>query len=233
MNFLIVAATPFEVAGLQAHLQRQLQAIDSGRYQSGEVTIDFLITGVGLPLAAFHLGRQLAANRYQLAVQLGVGGAYDRALPLGSLAQMASEQFADLGVEEADGRFTTALDMGLTESDKWPFREGRLWQSDPPFSERFPSVHGLSVNCVSGTAATIAQRRQRFPDAQVETMEGAAFFYACLLSQQPMLQIRALSNYVEPRQRANWRLAEAIETLNAFAVGMVEAWLELGSDSVS
>jgi futalosine hydrolase len=45
-------------------------------------------------------------------------------------------------------------------------------------------------------------------------MEGAAFFYACLQQQGlGFVQIRALSNYVEPRNRAAWQIPQAIEHL--------------------
>jgi futalosine hydrolase len=56
---------------------------------------------------------------------------------------------------------------------------------------------------------------------QIESMEGAAFFYACRQLNVPCLQIRAVSNYVEKRNRDNWHIGLAIKNLNKFAM----SWL--------
>ena len=45
-------------------------------------------------------------------------------------------------------------------------------------------------------------------------MEGAAFAHACTLSGVKYLQIRALSNYVEPRNKLNWKIDQSIINLN-------------------
>lgn len=227
MKGLIVSATPFELAPLRTYLETHFQESAPGRFTRQQVQVDLLITGVGLPLAAFALGHHLSGNTYDLAVQLGVAGSFERQWPLGTLVQVQSECFADLGVEEADGYFTAATQMGLIAPDQWPFREGRLWQPNPPFSNQLPTAHSISVNTVSGTQPTINARRMHFPEAQIESMEGAAFFYACLLREQAMLQIRSLSNYVTPRNRDHWELSKAIQSLNTFARGMVESWLEV------
>jgi futalosine hydrolase len=52
-------------------------------------------------------------------------------------------------------------------------------------------------------------------------MEGAAFFYACRQFNIPCLQIRAVSNYVEKRNRDNWDIPLAIKNLNNFAIELV------------
>ena len=75
-------------------------------------------------------------------------------------------------------------------------------------------VHGISVNKVHGTVESINTMETSFPFAQVESMEGAAFFYASLQYGTAALQIRSISNYVEKRDRENWKLKEAITHLN-------------------
>jgi futalosine hydrolase len=57
---------------------------------------------------------------------------------------------------------------------------------------------------------------------QVESMEGAAFMYACLLHGVPFAQVRGVSNRVERRNRAAWRLDEAIARLNDVAADLLE-----------
>jgi futalosine hydrolase len=59
---------------------------------------------------------------------------------------------------------------------------------------------------------------------QIENMEGAAFFYVSLLRHIPFLCFRSISNVVEPRDKANWKMAEAIASLNR----SILEWLEGG-----
>jgi futalosine hydrolase len=44
-------------------------------------------------------------------------------------------------------------------------------------------------------------------------MEGAAFFYAANLLDVPSIQLRAISNYIEPRDRSKWEIKLALENL--------------------
>jgi futalosine hydrolase len=52
-------------------------------------------------------------------------------------------------------------------------------------------------------------------------MEGAAFFYACRQMNVHGMQIRAVSNYVEKRNREAWNIGLAIKNLNTFAIDLV------------
>jgi futalosine hydrolase len=215
MKILLVAATPFEIAPT-------LEALNGGplaaplpafsRYALSNRELSVLITGVGLPLAAFSLATVLARDRFDQAIQAGVGGAIDPALPLESVVEVISERFADLGAEAADGRFIPVAELGLIPPDMPPFQGGALLNSSP--LTRHPQVQGISVNRVHGFAPSIEALRAAWPNAQLESMEGAAFFYACLQHNLPCCQLRAVSNYVEPRNRAGWRLEGAIQALN-------------------
>jgi len=79
----------------------------------------------------------------------------------------------------------------------------------------------LSVNKVHGNSSSIEQLQKQF-DADLESMEGAAFFQACLIEKIPFLQVRSISNYVESRNRDNWDIPGAIEALNEVLIQLVE-----------
>ena len=65
-----------------------------------------------------------------------------------------------------------------------------------------------------GSEQSIACVVERFsPD--VESMEGAGFMYACLIHGVPFAQVRGVSNVVERRNRAAWKLDVAINELGA------------------
>ena len=81
----------------------------------------------------------------------------------------------------------------------------------------------MTVNKVTGTKSSIASLQQDY-DVDLETMEGAAFYYCCNLHRIEAAQIRAVSNYVEPRNKNNWEIPMAIEALNAVAVEMIKTF---------
>jgi len=49
----------------------------------------------------------------------------------------------------------------------------------------------------------------------IETMEGAACMIACKNMGVPCIQIRSISNYIEERNKSNWKIDFAIENLNS------------------
>jgi futalosine hydrolase len=223
MKILIAAATPFEIGPLQQHLEQHFVPSGPSQYQRGPTEVSVLITGVGLPLMAYAMGRVLGAKEFGLAINAGIAGAFQPHWEIGQVVQVVSERFADLGVQEADGRFTDVHELELIGPEQSPFTQGRLLNPRAEGASFLPQAHGLSVNKVHGYPPDIAAIRQKYPDADVESMEGAAFFYACLLENIPFLEIRAISNRVEARNRANWDLPLAIGRLNEVLVEMVGA----------
>ncbi len=224
MDILLVAATPFEIMPVQEWLQTHFTAEKNGVFRKKELSVTVLVTGVGIAATSWHLGTYLARKQPDLAINAGVAGALDLSLTLGDVVQVVSERYGDLGVEEADGGFRDLFDLGLLEPSETPFINGLLYNPAAGESHFLPHAKGLTVNKVHGSAATIAAIRKQYPDAQVESMEGAAFFQACLLAGVPFMEIRSMSNYVEPRNRDAWQLGLAIDNLNRTLVEMLESW---------
>ncbi len=222
MDILLVAATPFEIAGVYSWVKEHFQVDDEGIFSRNQLNIKILITGVGPVSTAWEMGRFLAQYRPDWAINAGIAGAFDLSLELGEVVHVTREQFADLGVEEADGRFTDLFELGLADANTMPFQAGFLNNPDRGQAAFLPSVNGLTVSKVHGHEASILAVRTKYSDAQVESMEGAAFFYACLQTGIPFMEIRAISNYVEPRNRAGWRLEEAMQNLNAVLIDILQ-----------
>ena len=87
---------------------------------------------------------------------------------------------------------------------------------------QLPKVTAITVNTVHGSDRSIASVTHRF-QPQVESMEGAAFMSACLIQHAQFAQVRAVSNFVERRNRGAWKITEAIANLNAAALRILEA----------
>ena len=167
--------------------------------------------------------RVLAASPYDFALNLGVCGSFDPALPPGTVVQIRSDRIAELGAEDGDG-FLTAQELKLVGDHEFPYTSGRLVNLAPPDNpalRQLPAVDAITVNTVHGNAGAIAAVRERF-HPQVESMEGAAFMYACMIHGLRHAQVRAVSNLVEQRNRGAWRLAEAIDSLGRTALGILD-----------
>jgi futalosine hydrolase len=175
-----------------------------------------------VPTAA-RCAQVLTRTRYDLAVNLGVCGSFDPALPPGAVVHVVADRIAELGAED-DEAFLTIQQLRLLRDDEFPFTWGQLVNDSPPLNTALsdlPAVNGITVNTVHGNARSIAAVLERF-NPQIESMEGAAFMYACLIHAVPFAQVRAVSNVVERRNRPAWKLAEAIDSLNAAARSILD-----------
>lgn len=174
---------------------------------------DTLITGVGTPGTIYNLQKRMQLRKYDLIIQAGIAGSFAYEFLPGQVVLVGEDRFGDLGIEEG-GRFSTIFERGFSQEDEFPFKEGWL-VNDHPFIRRSSMVkaRGITVNKVSDDPAQNRLLLSKFnPD--VETMEGAAFHYVCLMEKLPFLQIRAISNQVGERDRNKWRIPLAIDQLN-------------------
>lgn len=222
MKILIIAATPFEVAPLREYLEENYTSDTPFHYKKEQQEVILLITGVGMTQTAYALGKALVIEDFQLAINAGVAGAFNKKLQLGDVVNVVEERYGDLGVEEANGDFTDLFEMELINGQQAPFRENVLPNDRGAEFDFLPKVKGLTVNKVHGFAGSIAKIRAKY-QVDIETMEGAAFFQACLTEEVPFLEIRAISNYVEPRNRANWELGKAIQNLNVVLIASLKS----------
>ncbi|HWD88737.1 MAG TPA: futalosine hydrolase [Mucilaginibacter sp.] len=218
MRILFVAATEAEIGKLIADLRFADYDCDQGTHISCELRdayarhdISTLITGVGMVAAAYALGRHLASNQYDLAINLGIAGSFDRSIALGEVVEVTEDSFAELGAEDGEA-FLTIDQLGFGESVFRP-------TYNLADSLGIKKVSAITVNTVHGNEANIQQLTSRLTP-QLESMEGAAFFYACNQAGIPCVQIRAVSNYVEKRNRDAWQIGLAIKNLNTFAADL-------------
>jgi futalosine hydrolase len=224
MRLLLVAATRPEVTPL-------VEALASVDVHDGLTSgvigghrIDLLLTGVGMVATSAHCSRVLAGGGYDAALNLGVCGSFNDAYPPGTVVHVTSDMMSELGVEDGS-RFLTMQQIGLLDPDAVPFTGGRLVNHRPmPLGQlaELPSVSGITVNTVHGDEASIAAVVEQYsPD--VESMEGAAFMYSCLIAGVPFAQVRAVSNRVERRNRAAWDLPGAIRELGRVSLELLHS----------
>lgn len=223
MQSLLVAATHKEIENLLPafNFKEKLNAHLSS-YSFHFHKIDVLITGVGIHATAFSLGKFLS-NKYDFAINAGIAGSFNRNLELGTVVNVHSDCFAELGAEN-DEDFLSVFDLGLMEKNEFPFKNGVIennWNFKNQTIENLPKVNGITVNKVHGNEYTIEKVFQLF-HPYTESMEGAAFLYACRMENIPCLQVRSISNYVEKRNKNAWNIPLALQNLHQSILSIYE-----------
>ena len=117
---------------------------------------------------------------------------------------------ADLGAQTPDGFVPVAeLGFGTLRAPAAAADSPAPWRG--PLSAAYGPV--LTVSTVTGSAERAAELAARHPGAVAEAMEGFGVAEAAAAAGVPVLEIRAVSNAVGPRDRAAWRIGDALAAL--------------------
>ncbi|MEU6542930.1 futalosine hydrolase [Streptomyces sp. NPDC046859] len=175
---------------------------------------EVIAAGVGPALAAASTATALttaalSGRPFGLVVSAGIAGGFAPYAPVGSLVVADEITAADLGAETPDG-FLPVTELGFgTVTHRPP--EALVREVASATGAR-PGVV-LTVSTVTGTAARAARLRERHPTALAEAMEGFGVAEAAAAHGTPVLELRAVSNPVGPRDRAAWRIGDALAAL--------------------
>lgn len=202
MKILVVSATAVEIEGFKSRA-----AVNNTMFPD----ISYLITGVGAVQTTYSLTRQLGALKPDFVIGAGIGGSFVREIALGSVFQVRSEVFADLGVQESRG-WTDLFELGLADRNERPFTNGRLQNPDAPMNISAINAGGCTVNEVTTDPSRIETIRKLY-GPMVESMEGAALHYVCISESIRFIQLRSVSNFVGERDKQRWKMKEAIDNL--------------------
>lgn len=206
-KLLIVVATAAEITPLLKHvgyntsIKEGLNTIDILNH------VDILLTGVGMVNTAYHLGKHINSD-YSLIINAGICGAFNRHLAIGQVVLIEKDVLSEMGAEN-DLSFIPFNEMGLEGGVAF----NQQLHNNYTALATIERVSGITVNTVHGNQNSILKVQQHFA-ADTESMEGAAFFRACEGVQCNYIQLRAISNYVEKRDRSKWNIPLAVETLN-------------------
>ncbi|MEV3967984.1 futalosine hydrolase [Streptomyces sp. NPDC050698] len=180
----------------------------------GDSGIEVITVGVGPALAAATTATALTTaalkdEPYALVVSAGIGGGFQPEAAVGSLVVADEIVAADLGAETEDG-FVPVTELGFGTVRHQPPAD-LVRRAAGATGARTGSV--LTVSTVTGTAARAATLRERHPGALAEAMEGFGVAEAAAAHGVPVLEVRAISNPVGPRDRAAWRIPDALAAL--------------------
>ena len=189
----------------------------------GDTRFDVLVAGVGSVVAAVHTAKALTSAEYSSVISAGIGGGFPGRAEVGSLVVASEMVVADLGAETLEGfRSVDELGFGFTQIQTDAILVDRITSALLMAKIPFNIGPVLTVSTVTGTAARGVELVSRIPGATAEAMEGFGVGFAALDRGLPILEMRAISNMVGPRERSTWRIKEALDVLEAVGAVLTE-----------
>ncbi|MNZ77378.1 Futalosine hydrolase [compost metagenome] len=197
----------------------------------GADSFDVYLAGVGPVSAAASTAALLAKSRYDLVISAGIGGGFKDRATTGSIVIASSIIAADLGAESPDHAegFASVDELGFGSSlipvqqDLSSLLLGRLT------AEEVSACYGpiVTLSTVTGTADTASKLTRRIPGVAAEAMEGYGVALAARQLDIPVMEIRAISNLVGPRQRELWKIGDALKSLELACSKLPELFSEV------
>lgn len=205
MKVVIVSATENEILQIKQGLQ------SANKTQHSPVS--FHTTGVGIMASCFYISQLIFKQKPTVIIQAGIAGSFSNNHPIGKVVAVKNEFVADSGVEE-NGIFKDLFDLNFLSENSFPYKGKGLTNTfmDQLNYLQLEEVTGITINEITTRPVRIEAIKKKFQPA-IESMEGAALHYCCLLTATPFIQIRAISNYVGERDKLNWNFKEAFNNL--------------------
>jgi futalosine hydrolase len=208
IRLLVVTAVPAEADAVRAGTHPGLATVEP--------------VGVGPAAAAAGTARLLTlaeatGDPYRAVLSAGIAGGFPHRAEIGATVLATRSIAPDLGAETPDG-FLSIEELGIGTS---------VLEADTTLLKTLcaalpAAVVGdvLTLTTVTGTAATAARLAARFPAAAAEAMEGYGVASAATQAGVPFAELRTISNMIGPRDRASWRLPEALAALTKAAASL-------------
>ncbi|MDD2595287.1 MAG: hypothetical protein PHD11_05660 [Bacteroidales bacterium] len=213
MNILFTAAAPEE-------LQSARNAYEHLKSDNQRINVSFAVTGMGTTSLCYKLTKILNSNGiegcYDMIVNVGVAGSYTSRFPVGTVVNISTEQFGDSDAASRSG-FQTIFDYSTLDANAVPFINGVL--KNTSVVDRFsyaiqdiPSAVGITFQTKQSSGLHGGRIERQFTP-EIDTMEGAAFFYVCMMEDISFIELRAVSYMVGEEDRTKWNVPLALNRL--------------------
>ncbi|QZE12970.1 futalosine hydrolase [Halosquirtibacter laminarini] len=212
-HILLVAATKFEIERITqkfTHSETPNHFRDS-RYPN--TLFETLITGVGIHPTIYQLTKRVMSpcEPVDLIINLGIAGAFDMNRALGETVQVVKQQFVDWGVADSKG-FLSVFDLQFQNPNQPPFSEATITNPLTIEMKNLSQVSSITSNTSHGSIESI-QIAKTQAHADIESMEGAAVAFVAKQESIDYIEMRTISNHVEPRDRSKWNIPLALDNL--------------------
>lgn len=188
-----------------------------------QFSVGFHESGIGILASSVSLMKMFVQETPSLIIQVGIGGSFDKKIPLGKVFAIKDDLVGDQGVHE-NKIWKDLFDLKFDKPNDAPYDKKSL---PNPFLQQYnllqlPAKKGITVNSISTEKKQIELLQKKYK-ASIESMEGAALHYIGRDLHIPFIQIRAVSNYVGERNKNKWKMQEAIYNLNETLLKYLDA----------
>jgi futalosine hydrolase len=225
MKILIVAPAQIEIAPFLSYLDKQFERKSFFEYERKDMHLFPFITGYGMMQSAYALGKLEIIKDMDFVICAGLCATVTRVLDLGQVVNVHTEIFGDFGREEHDGTLTDIHDLQLIDPNLYPFRKAKLTNEQLINPLKYKVVNGMTVNKILGSTESIERMNYKY-HADIESFEGLAYAYACMMQHMPFMHIRAISQFVEPMASDSGDLDLAIDNLNEALIRFINYFEE-------
>lgn len=204
---LLVASTRLEISDFLTsdclHVREKVFTVKSNN------NVQVLITGMGIANMTLQLSRFLSGHKVERAINIGFCGSFDDAIQLGTILDIKSDTFAEMGVLNDDNQILS-FDNFITDENLLANLNTCVKPTQyAAFSQfSFPRVNAVTVSSCTNNTHRANMMMQNFA-AQVESMEGAAFFLTCNAYHIACAQFRTVSNHIPGRSPDRWDIENA------------------------
>lgn len=219
MTDLILVPTPFEMEKLRLSFGAGVLDQDCA----------FQLCGFGPITAAARAGSLISRYKPARVMLIGIAGSFDtERFPVGTACRYDEVVCDGVGIG-AGPEHRSAGEIGREQftADEDQPHFGDVLPLVSTFVSDVPCAGQLLTCCsASATRQEAEYRRTRYPNAVSEDMEGFGVAVACTLASVPMQIVRGISNRVGDRDKANWRMDEALSAAAQMATRLIErTWI--------
>lgn len=193
------------------------------------------LCGFGPVAAAARTAYLLAEHAPERVLLVGIAGRLDDRLAVGAAYRF--DRVACYGVGAGSGgEFVPAARLGWQQ---WPGEaDGSTARSGGQIGDEIGTLMSPGADAVAGgerahflltvcaaaaSAEDVRLRKQAFPLAAAEDMEGFAVAFACQLRGVPVDIVRGISNTAGDRNTSGWQVATAVEAAGRLALQIIQA----------
>jgi futalosine hydrolase len=217
-RLLIISAVKEELSPLFNFLKIQQTNNNLVEIEWNSKKIFFGFTGVGMINSAVYTSKFIFESKCDFAIQAGIAGCFNYDNKLSETVEITHEFISEMFAQDGEKNIEMKS-LNLIKEDANAVYTSMGIENTSTLFPNLQKCRGITVNTIHGNETKIEQLKKRYYQLfgllpHSESMEGAAFFTACKANQVPCAQIRSFSNYVETRNRENWKIMEAIENLN-------------------
>lgn len=215
MNILVIAATKIEFEWAKKRLKKHTH-------------IQFMETGIGILPTCFNVMKAIMLTKPSIIIQVGIGGCFTKKFSLTTTFYIKQDTVADLGVWE-NGTWKNLADLHLSTTKELAYPNLTLSKKNTSLhnlnlNKEIEQVNAITVNQITTNKKFIQLAQEN--NIVIESMEGAALHYVCNNLQLPYLQIRSVSNYVGERNKAKWKIKQAIQNANEELLRLLNSMYE-------